>query len=344
MEEMTKRERVMAAIKGEPVDRVPVSFYVHNHQAERSPDTLVPHLLKQNQEFNWDFIKVMLRATYYGEAWGCKHRWNPEAGPQLEKCVVKSVADLERLEKVDPRKGALGDQVRVSKLLGEALKGSIPYSQTVFGPLMVAGKLVGGDYLAPSETEIVKGFMKENPEALHHALSIISLTLADYVREVIRAGADGIFFATGAWSRDAITEEEYKIFGKPYDLAIFRAALEEGATFNILHLCRENIMLDLLSDYPVQVINYDALTPRNPSLNKAMDRTDKALWGGLTHKESVPDTLLHGPVEAIVADVHSALNQTGGRRFFLGPGCSISTQTPREHMAAATEALSRWKK
>ena len=344
MAEMSKRERVMAAVRGEPVDRVPLSFFGHNHPVERSSETLAPYLLEQNRKFDWDFIKVNLRATYYGEAWGCKYRWDPERGPELEDNVVKSADDFRKLKRLDPTEGVLGDQIRVAKLLGEALKGSVPYVHTAFTPLTVVNKLAGALSHTTSETDIVKRFMKENPEALHHGLSVISQTLADYAREAIRAGADGMFLTTTVWSRDAITEEEYEIFGRPYDLAIYEAAIQEGATFNILHLCRENIMLDLLSDYPVQVISYDALSPRNPSLREAMERTDKALWGGIDHKTA----LLKGPVEAIVAEVHAALEQTGGKRFFLGPGCSISssfniTLVPEAHLLAAKEALSSWR-
>ena len=41
MEKMTKRERILAAAKGEPVDRLPISYFNHNHAVESSPDTLV---------------------------------------------------------------------------------------------------------------------------------------------------------------------------------------------------------------------------------------------------------------------------------------------------------------
>lgn len=340
MAEMTKRERVMAAVKGEPVDRVPVSFFNHYHPAERSSDTLVPHLLKQNQKFGWDFIKVGLRASYYGEAWGCTYRWTPEKGPQLEDYVIKSAEDLKKLERLDPTKGVLGDHVRVAKMLSEALKGSVPYVQTVFNPLTIAGRMAGAKYLDPSEAEVIKRFMKENPEALHYGLSIISQTMADYAREVIRAGADGIFLTTTAWSKDVISEEEYKIFGRPYDLAVYEAAIQQGASLNVLHICRENIMLDLLSDYPVQVINYEATSPRNPTLREALDRTDKTLWGGLDHKT----TLIKGPVDAIVAEVRDALEQTGGRRFILGNGCTSVSEVPEAHWIAAREAISTWRR
>jgi uroporphyrinogen decarboxylase len=337
---MTKRERVMAAVQGKPVDRVPVSFFNHNHTAERSSSTLAQHLLQQNQKFEWDFIKVGLRASYYGEAWGCKYRWDPEKGPQLEDYVVKSADDFKNLQKLDSTTGVLGDHVRVAKLLGESLKGSVPYVHTIFSPLSIAARLAGAIYLDPSEGDAIKHFMRENPEALHHGLSIISQTMADYASEVIRAGADGIFLTTTVWSQDVVTEEEYKIFGKPYDLAVYQAAIQEGATLNVLHICRENIMFDLLSDYPVQVINYEATSPRNPSLKEALRRTDKALWGGLDHRSILPK----GTAEAIIAEVHDALEQTGGRRFILGNGCTSASEVPEANWIAAKEALSSWQR
>lgn len=328
----------MKAVKGEPVDRVPVSFYGHNHQAERSYNTAVARLLELNTKFDWDFIKIQLRPSYYGEAWGCKYRWTPDRGPVVEDFVVKSADDLRRLKRQDPTEGPLYEQIKVAQLFGEAVKGSVPYVHTIFSPLTVADELTGGLPRSSSETVMVRKFMEDNPDALHHGLSIISQTLADYAREAIRAGADGIFLSTCAWSRDKITEEEYKIFGRPYDLAIYEAAIQEGATFNILHICRENIMFDLLSDYPVQVINWDTLDPRNPSLKEARDKTDKAFWGGIKHQT----TLLNGPVSEIAAQVHTAMEQTGGRRFFLGPGCAISSQVPDMHLLATKEALLTW--
>ncbi len=104
-----------------------------------------------------------------------------------------------------------------------------------------------------SEVVHVQRYMRENPELLHHGLSMISQTLANYAREAIRVGADGIFITTTTWSRDACTEEEYRVFGKPYDLAVYKAANEEGASFNVLHICRENIMFNLLKSGMVRV-------------------------------------------------------------------------------------------
>ena len=54
---MTKRERVMAALRGAPVDRVPVSLWLHNFATENSADTLAAETLRLARRFDWDFLK-----------------------------------------------------------------------------------------------------------------------------------------------------------------------------------------------------------------------------------------------------------------------------------------------
>ena len=71
--------------------------------------------------------------------------------------------------------------------------------------------------------------------------------------EAIRLGADGIFFASQMSSYDSMTVEEYAEYGKPYDLKVLEAA--GNGWFNTLHAHGNNIMFELLRDYPVSVFN-----------------------------------------------------------------------------------------
>ena len=342
MTEMTKKERLMAAVKGDPVDRIPVSFFGHNHTAERSPGTAVQAMLEQDRKFDWDFMKVQMRATYYAEAWGCTYNWmGPDIGPEVLDHVVKRADDFRKLKRLDASRGVLGDHVGIAKKIGEALKGRTPYVQTIFSPLSVADMLAGTRFHQYPRIGPLKRLMEEKPEAVHEGLSVISRTLADYAKESVQAGADGILLTTWRWAmQDVLTEEQYKIFGKPYDLAVIEGAIQAGANFNILHICRDPVIFDALADYPVDVISFNATSPQNPSLRDAMGRTKKALWGGIDHTQ----TLLHGPVEAITREVYGALEETGGKRFMLGPGCAIPAQVPEAHLRAVQASLSQWGK
>ena len=347
MEDMSKWERVKAALKGKPVDRVPISCFMHNYAAENgSPDVLAAHLIKQNSNYGWDFIKIQLGYTWYAEAWGCKYNWDSswcvDIGPQpiLDTLPVKRGDDLGRLKKPDSKSGVITNQVKVASILSKNLKGELPVIQTTFSPLMIVNMLQGWVGESAIQTAMAQKYMRETPELMHHALSVISQTMADYARESVRAGADGIFMTTSPWTQDWMTDDEYLTFGKPYELPIYKAALEEGATLNVLHICKDNIFFDALLDYPVQLIQFENTSPRNPSLCEAMARTEKALWAGVSHRSDSP--LVIGPIEAIAAQVHSALDETGGRRFVLGAVCTFSPSTPEAHIRALKEAIYTW--
>jgi len=41
--------------------------------------------------------------------------------------------------------------------------------------------------------------------------------------------------------------------------------------------------------------------------------------------------------------VYAALNDTGGMRMMVGPGCSIPPDSPAENLFAAREAVDGWR-
>ena len=71
---MNKRERVMAAIEGRPVDRVPLSFWLHNFAREHSAQALADETLRLYRTFDWDFVKPQSRYQSFAELWGLEYR------------------------------------------------------------------------------------------------------------------------------------------------------------------------------------------------------------------------------------------------------------------------------
>ncbi|HXH84754.1 MAG TPA: uroporphyrinogen-III decarboxylase, partial [Candidatus Tectomicrobia bacterium] len=71
---MTRRERVMAALTGKPLDRVPLAFWMHNFATENSAEGLAGETLRLARTFDWDFLKPQSRAQCFAEAWGLRYR------------------------------------------------------------------------------------------------------------------------------------------------------------------------------------------------------------------------------------------------------------------------------
>jgi uroporphyrinogen decarboxylase len=326
---MNKRERVMAALKGREVDSVPVSFWGHDFLREWSAEGLAAAMLESVQTFDYDYLKVNPRATYYAEAWGCSYRpsGDPNLQPEVQDWVVREPSDLEGVRSVDGAGGPFREQLEALRLIAEGLGGEVPFVQTVFSPLSVVGRMA-------NIREGIRPWMTDAPAALHGALSAVTETLSSYARASVEAGADGIFFPTTDWGTyDACTAEEYETFGRPYDLRVLEAV--KDAPMNILHVCRPNNMLERLLDYPAAAINWAVHAPGNASLADVLAKSEKAVMGGVDEHS----TLLNGSPGEVRAQVREALAQTHGRRFLLAPGCSISPQTPPENVRAAVEAV-----
>lgn len=326
---MSKRERVMAAVQGAGVDRPPVSFWGHDFLREWTAEGLAEAMLDSVRTYDYDYLKVNPRATYYAEAWGCRYRpsGNATDGPETESWVLHEPSDLEAVPVIDATSGAFAEQLEALKLIRDGLAGEVPFVQTVFSPLSVVGRMA-------EDRTLVHRWMSDAPDALHSALAAVTETLAAYSKACLDAGADGIFFPTTEWgSRDVCTADEYATFGRAYDLKVLAAV--QDAPFNIFHVCRPNNMLFDLLDYPAPVINWAVHAPGNASFAEAMAKTGKAVMGGANERK----TLLEGSPDDVRAEVRAALRETGGRRFLLAPGCSISPETPPENLRAAVEAI-----
>ena len=327
---MNKIERVNAAVKGQPVDRVPASMWGHDYLREWTPEGVAQAMLENYHAYDWDYMKFNPRASYHVEDWGAKLRPSGDAnkGPIFESIPVQEAGDWRRLRPLEPTKGALGEQLQALRLIGKELKGQAYFIHTIFSPLSVAKYLVGNDF-APVQTSIA-----DNPEALRQGLEVITKTFIDYIQATLEAGASGIFYATTGWaSTDKLTADQYRAFGIDYDQQVMEAFGK--APFNVLHNCGDHILFDLLADYPVQAISWAATLPGSPNLAEGKTRTRRAVMGGISEKT----TLLRGSAQQVADEAHAALELTGRIRFLLAPGCSIPPATPKANLEAVVKAV-----
>lgn len=335
---MNKYERIKAALNFEDVDRVPVSLWMHLSESDINPKSLAESQVAMTRKYDFDFIKLMPFGLYCVEDWGAEVQYFSQSNhpPIIKKHGIDEVQDWGRLEVLPAIYGTYGKQLQLAKYVSQKVKGEIPFVQTIFSPLTTARKL-GGDRLLLD--------IKENPSLVKQALEVISETTINFVRANIEAGVDGFFFASQCATKNLFTEEEYKIFGEYYDLKVIESYNRE-TFFNIAHIHGDNIMFDLISNYPVNCLNWhDRWT--SPSLKEARKITDKCLLGGI---REVPyydknnrfirnSLLIDGTVNEVENHVKEAIEQVHGKGLIIGPGCVAPQNTPETSIYAVKRGV-----
>ena len=330
---LSHKERIQNLLASESIDRTPVSFWRHFYHREYDTQSLAEAMLYFQDKFDWDFMKVNPRASYHVQPWGAKIQFstNEYVKTKIIDYPVKKLEDWRRIEPVKLSVSAFQEQLQALHLIGQALKGELHFVETVFSPLSIAGDLV------ESEDVLIKQ-LREAPQIIHQALEAITQAFEKFVEEILNAGASGIFFATTQWaSANYITKEEYLTFGKPYDLRILEKVRE--AKFNILHVCESNNFLDLCVDYPVGVVSWDAADPTNLNLEEGYDLLNKLVLGGINHNQE----LLDPDPAKVTQQAHQTQELMQGKRWILGPGCSIPPEVPETNLARLRNVVEEWR-
>lgn len=326
MAEMTKSERLMAAIRGEQVDRPPVALWRHFPGDDQRPEHLAAATVAFQRRYDFDFVKVTPASSFCLRDWGAQDCWvgTLEGTRDYTDYPIQSPEDWRGLHILDPTKGALGAQLQCLRLIADELTGDVPLIQTIFSPLAQAKNLVGKERLLVH--------LRRYPEAVRAGLEVITETTCRFVAEACETGIAGVFYAAQHAQYGLLSEEEYTAFGRSYDLRVLEAA--QGLWLNVLHLHGTDVMFDLLADYPVQVINWHDRETW-PTLAEAQRHFGGAVCGGLQRW----DVIVWGTPDQVREQAADAIAQTGERRFILGTGCVTPVVAPTSNIRACREAV-----
>ena len=337
---MTKRERVLAALAGRPVDRVPVSAWAHLLPDERTVEGLARAELKWLDTYDWDWLKVNPRATVFAEGFGAKFDLNTYYGVLPRLTALTRPFTLDDLEAGDPGRGAWGEHVELLTTL-RASVGETPFVQTLFSPASVLGFLAGRPTattqigVADAHNAAFFELIRTRPKLAHQALTQIAAGLVKLAKASVEAGADGLFFAITRIAREGLlTTAEFDEFCRPYDQLVLRAVSD--AHFNVLHLCGPKAYWNQAVTYPVHAINWASVGQGNPDVAQARQTTDLALVGGIDEGA----LLAQGTPDDVEAAVRAALERGGDRKFLLAPGCTVESARP-ENLKALRRAAER---
>lgn len=298
-------------MQGGTPDRLPYAFWTHFPGIDLDPEALAEKTYSFYKEYDIDFIKTMNNGMYAIEDFGCKIDYSEIVKGGVAKLTYSPIhepGDWLKLSRCSPEEGCLKRERTMLKLLLKKLDGEpVPVIFTVFSPLTIANKICGGKIM-----EYINGGYAE---LVLKALEVITETTCDMAAAVIADGADGIFFAAQSATYDLMSAEMYRKYGVPYDLRVIEAA--KDGWMNTIHAHGENIMFELLKDYPVDVFNWHAWETL-PAIDEAQLLTGKCLMGGLKRMD-----ITARDHNAIMHQIFECFKLLGGKNQILTPGCVV---------------------
>lgn len=334
------RDRVIAVLNHQVVDRIPVSGMAwtigavacgcSTREYANSGKSMAAGQLAFWEKTGVDLLNPTSDMGQTAEGWGVKMRYEEGLTPMLDVFAVKEPEDWEKLETLDPLKdGRMHVTIEAVSRIRQRLGDKVAIMPYVPSPLTSATHVC---YMEQVMMDILL-----NPQPLHKGLRTMSETLVDYSDAIVEAGGDGILFATTRASSEITTEEQYREFGAKYDHEILGSLRSQDGA-NILHVCGVTPHFELLSRYPnANGINWwDRGSTLKMGDAKRRYGNEVCLVGGLDQTTTL---ILGGPGD-VVKESMDAIDAGFGDStgMILSPGCEISPHTAFENVRAAVKA------
>jgi uroporphyrinogen decarboxylase len=328
MKQMSRRERILAALNRQPVDRVPYAVWRHFPSVDHSPAGLAQATLRFHERYGSDFLKITPRGGYAVEAWGCVEGdvVRADGHRPCASCAVRAPGDWKKIRALDPGAApGYAEEIETIIRLGfDRRIGDAPVVPTLFSPLSLAKKLSG---------DRLRADLRDHPDAVTGALEAITETLIEFADLALTEGVSGIFYSIQAASGSVNSEEDYARFGEPYDRR-FLESIESKSILTIIHCHGNELMFERLASLPGHAWSWDdRATP--PSLREARAQVPGAVVGGLHQWKTLRD----GTVEQAVHETRDAVAQTDGTGLIVAPGCVLPMNTPDANVAAVVQTL-----
>ena len=341
-----ENDRFLRALLREPVDRTPLWImrqagrYLPEYREIRAeagsfmnlctnPELACEVTLQPLRRYAMDAAILFSDILTVPDALGLGLYFSEGEGPRFER-PLSTAAEINAL---DPARAAseLGYVMDAVSLIRRELKGSIPLIGFAGSPWTLATYMVEGG--SSKDFAKVKSLAFNEPELMHQLLSKLATSVAAYLSEQIRSGAQAVqIFDT--WG-GALSHNAYREFSLRYMTEIIDQLPREadGRKVPVIVFTKGGGQwLEAIADCGADAVGLDWTTDIGAARERVGDRV--CLQGNMD------PTLLNASPERIREEVEQILTSFGqgsGHVFNLGHG--ITPGINPDHVAAMVDAV-----
>ncbi|MHB9093588.1 MAG: MtaA/CmuA family methyltransferase [Eubacteriales bacterium] len=333
--EMTSRERVMAALNKQPVDRLPVISVCQHATYEQMeklnsywPDALndaglMAKLAGGGQSIlGFDAVRVPFCQTHEAEALGAGLKDGGKEGLPSIKVHPYKIGDTVDFPDDFLSRGRIPKLLEAIRILKDTLGDKVIIMGGIIGPFSIAGQIM--DITAM----LMEAYRK--PQNVVHFVEMGEKAGTMLGKAMIEAGADVIVIEDMMASLDMISPPIFRELAMPYE----KKQVEALSVPTIIHICGKlnNIMVDIAKTGCTAI-------SCEPVVNIPLVLEKFAAEGITTPLIGAVDpvnTLFQGDVAKVVAETKENI----AKGFSLiSPGCAVPPATKTENLTAIVDTV-----
>jgi len=333
---MTSRQRVLAALNREPVDRTPVCnptsvatvelmdlVDAPFPEANRNPELMARLAATSYTELGFDTIMPVFSIIQESSALGCKIQWEQKDNwptVRMNEPIWKEPEDIKIPADIlnHPDMTCVTDAIRILR-------------QEYGDDVAIIGKTMGpwslGYHCFGVEPFLLMSL--DDPDKTKRCLDRMKDLTIEYGIAQIEAGADAVTLPDHA-TGDLVSGEYYRRYLR--DLHIEFAERIPGHI--ILHICGRTVdRMEAIAQTGMSAFHYDSKNKPRESMDIVQDRI--SLVGNINN----PQTLFSRGPEEVREEVYE--NLEAGVQM-VGPECAIPLQTSLENLKEIPRAVQDW--
>jgi uroporphyrinogen decarboxylase len=329
---MTGKDRVLAAIRRQPTDRVPWVPFVGCHAASllglsaeeylKSADRIVEGVSKAVETYEPDGIPVMFDLQVEAEALGCELAWADENPPAVITHPLANGTALSDLSVPSLSAGRIATALAAAARLRKA-HADIALYGLVTGPFTLALHLLGTDI-----------FMKmfDEPDEVRRLLDFCMGVTDSMADAYARAGCDVIAVVDPMTSQ--IGPDQFRQFVTPCVEPVFARLRERGVagSFFVCGHAQQNV--EAMCDCGPDNVSVDENIPLDYVRDVCLARG--VSFGGNMQLTTV---LLLGSAADAQRNAVECMETAGADGYVLSPGCDLPYAVPCENLRAVGEVV-----